>query len=379
MPAAPDCASIVINGKSGYVRNNNSWILGRILRDYDFWMPQQGRDILEISIAKNVPSKQVSGGKPPRAALFVSVFRARKDKTAGVPGHDLVWASGIVVAFFQLGIASIPFGIFGDWSVFLITCVGILLSFATGALPQWKDEKWNCRDRTDQNYILTRGNGAQHAIVILGDGHGLNLEDLAAGEPYSNLTKSLLTRVSLFVLAILWIALLITSAALENNTWFLLAVGGLGILHNSFVAGWRRKPDSFGIHLEPVEFLVGPKVMGVLMNTEKNHPHIGRSMLPIFFPGKLWENEEREWALLDLETIAYDAEQKLARVEKDLAGKEEKQKQLKEVDNRLDKEIQELERKVKTARQAAFTARKTAQQARQSDQNLKQAAHSSTI
>lgn len=31
-------------------------------------------------------------------------------------------------------------------------------------------------------YVLTKGNGAQYAIVILGNGRGPNLEDLAAGQ-----------------------------------------------------------------------------------------------------------------------------------------------------------------------------------------------------
>ncbi|KAL8880024.1 MAG: hypothetical protein Q9198_002486 [Flavoplaca austrocitrina] len=39
MPLSPDCPSILINTKTGYVRTNQSWILGRMLRDYECWMP----------------------------------------------------------------------------------------------------------------------------------------------------------------------------------------------------------------------------------------------------------------------------------------------------------------------------------------------------
>ena len=35
MPPTPDCASKVINGKNGYVRDNSSWIVRRLVRDFD--------------------------------------------------------------------------------------------------------------------------------------------------------------------------------------------------------------------------------------------------------------------------------------------------------------------------------------------------------
>lgn len=36
MPAAPDVESIVVNVGSGHSRPNRSWILGRLLRDWDY-------------------------------------------------------------------------------------------------------------------------------------------------------------------------------------------------------------------------------------------------------------------------------------------------------------------------------------------------------
>jgi len=35
MPSAPDLQSILINTQYGHTRTNQSWILGRVLRDYD--------------------------------------------------------------------------------------------------------------------------------------------------------------------------------------------------------------------------------------------------------------------------------------------------------------------------------------------------------
>jgi hypothetical protein len=60
----------------------------------------------------------------------------------------------------------------------------MMLCFDMGSLTQWRVEKWACRrltGRSKKNFVLTRGNGAQHAIVIISDGRGLDLEDLATG------------------------------------------------------------------------------------------------------------------------------------------------------------------------------------------------------
>lgn len=34
----PDCPCNVINGSTGYVRDNSSWIIGRIVPDFESWM-----------------------------------------------------------------------------------------------------------------------------------------------------------------------------------------------------------------------------------------------------------------------------------------------------------------------------------------------------
>jgi hypothetical protein len=95
--------------------------------------------------------------------------------------------------------------------------------------------------------VLTRGNGAQHAIVISDpDEIGLDLETLAAGQANVDVSTSLSTRILVGLLAVLWVLLLISASGIKSNTWFLLAVGGIGIVQNIFVAGWRRKPEAPG-------------------------------------------------------------------------------------------------------------------------------------
>jgi hypothetical protein len=257
---------------------------------------------------KDIAEKKEHGSainvkKPSQAGLCVSIYEARV-AVKGTPGYDLVYFIGFATTILQLGIAAIPCGIFGDWGIFLITSTGILLSFATGALPQWAEEKWACREKSLKKVILTRGNGSQHAIVVLGQGNGLDLEDLAAGQTNVDASASWTTRVSVTVLATLWVLLLITAAGLKENTWFLLAIGGVGILQNIFVSGWRRDPEDYGIPLTFLKVIGKPKVMDALIAVEEEYPNVGESMRPIFFPGKLRPDEELKWE--ELAKVASD-------------------------------------------------------------------------
>ncbi|KAK5378695.1 hypothetical protein LTR11_004390 [Exophiala xenobiotica] len=312
----PDCACKVINGKSGYVRDNTSWVIGRIVRDFEAWVDQPVKEHLAGMIQTRwEQNKKVEGAdapKPPQVGLCVSVYKAEPAKI-GSPGYDLVYWIGFATTIIQLGIAAIPCGLFGDWGILLVTVIGILLSFASGCLPQWMEEKWACRRNSDKNVILTRGNGSQHAIVILGDGKGLDLEDLAAGQTNVDVSASTLTRVSVTILAAFWILLLITAAGLKKNTWFLLAVGGIGILQNIFVAGWRRLPKAYGMPLTYVDVIGEHKVMDTLFAVEEKYPHIGASMRKTFFPGKLRANEVQKWADLEKAAKAKDDAAKNAR------------------------------------------------------------------
>jgi hypothetical protein len=309
MPSA-DCACKVINGRTGYVRDNSSWIIGRIVRDFESWMDKGKRDgpirthlhgMLDqrwekdkLAAEKKDPGSQNNVLRPSQAGLCVSLYKADHARQ-GYPGYDLVYFIGFATTLFQLGIAAIPCGVFGHWGIFLVTVSGIFLSFATGSLSQWSKEKWACRRKSDKTVILTRGNGSQHAIVIIGDGNGFDLEDLAAGPTNVDVSASYTTRIAVTLLAALWILLLITAAGIKQNTWFLLAIGGIGILQNIFVAGWRRFPEAFGVPLIFDGVIGKPKVMDTLFAVEEAYPRVGRSMLDTFFPGKLRPEEEKKW------------------------------------------------------------------------------------
>ncbi|SCN95091.1 uncharacterized protein FFB20_09945 [Fusarium fujikuroi] len=337
MPPA-DFSCTVINGETGYTRDNNSWIIGRMVRDFETWMDKQPRavepsaqpldpspnavrarveEIIELKWEDLKQRAREKGRpepeRPPKAGLCVSVYRARK-ATKGYPGYDAPYIAGFLTCIVQLGVAAIPCGIFGDWSILVITAAGILLSFASGALPQWSKEKWACRTDTEKTFVLTRGNGSQHAIVIQGAGVGLDLEDLAAADSGAFADRG--TRLIVTALGFLWILLLITASGIRQNTWFLLAVGGIGILQNMYVAGTSRSPEAFGVPLEFVEVIGEPKVMDTLLEVEERYSRLGKSMLPTFFTGELWEEEQKKWDDFD----------KRAKETRDKARKEKEKK-----------------------------------------------------
>ena len=76
-------------------------------------------------------------------------------------------------------------------------------------------------------------------------------------------------------LAILWILLLVSASGIKSNTWFLLAVGGIGIVQNIFVAGKPRERKAFGVPLVFEKVIVETKVMKALYAVEEAHPRLG--------------------------------------------------------------------------------------------------------
>lgn len=285
MPAAPDLQSIVISTTYGHARTNQSWILGRILRDYEnHWMPSPVRQELEAMLAK---------ARSPRAGLCVSVFEADSDRIAGRASRDLLWWTGYCVAIVQLVIAAIPWVIWQEWEIFVVTAAGTVLAFISASLPQWKLERWACRRDWNNTICLTQGNGAQHALVIISTGQGLNLEDLAGANIAGNLLPT--TGPAIMIITVLWVCLLITVSGIHDHTWFLMAVGALGMLYTVVVAGAPRKPEAFGIPLKYVGVYVRNRTMEALKAAEEDHPGVGQSMLSTFFPGSIEEADVPFW------------------------------------------------------------------------------------
>ncbi|OAA53609.1 hypothetical protein SPI_09316 [Niveomyces insectorum RCEF 264] len=337
MSCAPEVSLKVFNLQSGYQRQNQSWLLARLLKTYDAWMPDEVKARLYPSpshaprrshhrvdvelgrapVVAAAPETKPAAPAPPNAALCVAVYRWRNGCTPGVPARDLVWWSGYAVSLVQLGIAAIPMGLHRDWSIFLATAAGTLLAYTSASLPQWGQEKWNAR-RTPKDVAITVGNGTRQVVVVQGAnaaGQALDLEDLAAGQPPDTASSRLATTA----LTVLWLVLLITCTGIQVHTWYLLAVGGIGMLHNIVVAGAPRSPAALGLPIElarcgdgngdgdgdgdgnrgPYAVFAETKVMWTLMKLEEQYKGYGKALLPEFFPGELRKREKDWWASND--------------------------------------------------------------------------------
>ena len=288
----PDNPAKLINLQSGSIRESRSWVLGRLLRDFE-------RPLSD------------------KVAASITVFEALPNASypAGVPSIDWCWIGGVVTILLQLGISAIPFGLQGDWSTLLVTVSGTVLALATSALPQWRSEKWACRRNTNKIFSLTGGNGSRDIIVIIGAGQCLDLEDLAVAESpmvsrgntktFRNLPRAFVfTQVACLLLAVLWIVFLITVTSIKSSAWYLLLVGGLGMVQNAIAAGARRGMGTSGIHLEMVEEIAGAKVMHAVMDFEDAYAGIGRPLMHEFFSDesnlrptevKWWNGDRREY------------------------------------------------------------------------------------
>ncbi|OJD36886.1 uncharacterized protein BKCO1_900040 [Diplodia corticola] len=351
MPA-PDISCRVINGRSGYARDNSSWLIGRLVRDFEYWMPAQTKNHLQSMLDqrweadkasaarkqlqqqqdedKQPPNSHLSSTKmldstaatttttprPTRTSLCVTVLAAAADRPAhpAPVTHDLAHLIGLATLLVQLCVASIPAAVWGDWAVLAVTGAGAALAAATAALPQWRRERWGCcRRRSDKAVVLTRGNGAQHALVVLGEGRGLDLEDLAAaaaaGAGAGQMHGGGLGEASrtgtvgaVGVLCALWVGLLVSAAGLRAHSWFLVVVGGIGMVQNVYVAGARRGPEAAGVPLEFREVVGEAKVFDTLLEVERRYPRVGKSMLDTFFPGGHLTREERaRWSEVEAE------------------------------------------------------------------------------
>ena len=256
----PECSSIVVNSRNGYARANHSWVLSRLLRDFE---------------------------EPSNCALRVGIFKAKAHSSY----RDWIWYSGISTMIVQFILAMIPFIYQGNWVILMVTIVGTVLALCDGALPQWRSEKWSGRLESRKTISLTRGNGSQHVMVIISEGKTIDLEDLASSRvEILHHTRSFLT-----IFALLRLSLLITVSGLSQDSWYMLAIGGLGMVQNVIAAAASRSPDAHGLKLEPINEIKGGKVMKVLQELEKDNPGVGASLVPIFFPGDLEGGEKLWW------------------------------------------------------------------------------------
>lgn len=224
-----DSPSMTVNCSNGFARETRSWVLGRLLRDHEIRSDIDPRDREE-------------GGRA--ESIRIDIFELGAVST---PDRDFVWWLGWITILAQIGIAIVPWALFDDWGIMIVTLCGNLLAAVTSSMPQWMEEKWAGRKlQRDKVTCLTRGNGHLHVMVLLGAPGSWDVETLATGILS---TRSESRWISL-LLAILWTCLLISISGLREHTWFLIAIGGIGMLQNVFAAGITRKPRASNFNLE---------------------------------------------------------------------------------------------------------------------------------
>ena len=237
MPPSEDQA-LVINCE-GHQRTNTSWVIGRILRDFEHDADLRAVQNLRLSgkhdskrhrsglmgtlgvLVSNLRSANVEHQLVSGEALRITVFEVDTRKRAGRPTYDWIYYLGIVVILVQIGIAVVPWAVNADYFPFITTVGGTILVLLFGMLPQWGREKYAEYKTGGFTTGITRGNGSRHVMLILGKEHsrneGLDLEVMAARTAQA--VKSPLTQASAVLLAMLSTVLLITVAGMKGNTW----------------------------------------------------------------------------------------------------------------------------------------------------------------
>lgn len=227
IPAA-EFPSILVNCSNAFARDNQSWILGRLLRDHETKYEVDHRPLEE-------------GGRA--ESIRIDIFNLGAPSTISL---DFVWWLGWVTITAQIGISTVLWILYDDWGVMMVVLSGNLLSAMTCALPQWTREKWAGRKLDgDKVTCLTRGNGHTHIMVFIGSKDSWNMETLATG---TSVPRAETRWVSL-ILATLWTCLLISMSGLKERAWFLVLVGGIGMLQNIYAAGKARNPSASNISL----------------------------------------------------------------------------------------------------------------------------------
>ncbi|PKS13380.1 hypothetical protein jhhlp_000151 [Lomentospora prolificans] len=310
----PDYPAKVFNLKSGYVRENQHWVIGRLVRDS------------EATMSREYPLHN--------EGIRICVYEAEKNNNKASYTLGVTHYISLGVMICQLLIAAVPLILDKEWGILLITAVGTILALWHGALPQWVAEKMPNRQHASTIYALTAGNGHKDIMVIKGKGNCLNLEELATpdtprnGGPWEKFWKPLskpsvdheglvrfrktgtmlrqttefwgqprgfwVTKVTTIVQSVLWLVLLVCVSAIRTNTWFLMAVGGLGMFQNAILAAVERKPSEWNLPLRLNDVIVTKKVMDGLMDLEVSHG-CGEALLQEFFPGKLTQDEKNWW------------------------------------------------------------------------------------
>ncbi|KAM7216553.1 hypothetical protein V8F06_008081 [Rhypophila decipiens] len=317
----PDYPVKVFNLMSSYYRVNKNWIIGRIVRDHEAWISKadpSNNSGIRIAIFEATPDER----------------RAKKSEFRYGPMHLI----GATVMAVQLIIAAIPTMRTNghEWGILAITALGTLLSLLMGALPQWVAEKKPRTRDSNKVFALTTGNGSRDVMIIKGEGRCPDLECLATldspitASPWTTMERFSLsrqnslsrdakmifgrpvgyqiTRCVCVIETLGWLLILVSLAGIRSHTWCLIAVGAIGLVHNSMLADLQRSPTARDPPLKLLDTISTRKIMDGLMDLEMTHAGCGQPLLREFFPGTLRHEEEQWWTASrnDRPNTAYD-------------------------------------------------------------------------
>ncbi|OPB45546.1 hypothetical protein A0O28_0077560 [Trichoderma guizhouense] len=303
----PDCPCTITRASSMPTTSaNQSWLLGRLVRNHEYWSAPLIKDALKSGRISEQDASMY-GLMEPDARLnrlkglqiFVYKFVQSSPINRSL-SKDWPWFSGLITTIIQLGIAAIPAGLYGQWEILLITAGGTVLAYATAHFSGYSTFRGDRTRASCKVFTLTEGNGTRTAIVFIKDSYiGVDLEYLTRVEFTEGSQILRITTAS--VQLVFWVALLITVPGLKAHTWFMVAVGALGMMQNLVLAGAPRTPEALGIPVQLEEVVGLHKVMDTLLELEAKVPYAGKALLPIYFPGRLREHEIERWEALERE------------------------------------------------------------------------------
>ncbi|EIW52539.1 uncharacterized protein TRAVEDRAFT_52983 [Trametes versicolor FP-101664 SS1] len=271
LPVESPCT--VINARSGYARTNRSAVLEHLLRSHNT--------------------------TPTRGGLTLTFLYT--SQRPGIPGNDIVSYTALATVFLQLAAAGVlPILGIGSDHILTITASGTILSTAAGLLLRRQQQRELCTARevpaSRRDVVcITSGNGSAEAIVVVNEGGGVRIEDLAAGRAGQ---LGIAGSLGLGVLVVLWAAVLLALTALESvDAWCVLALCGAGTTYTTYAARKWRGGAALGFKFaeERKTVVRADKVMEVLMKAEELETGVGSALLPVFFPGALRPEEELWW------------------------------------------------------------------------------------
>ncbi|GIZ45006.1 hypothetical protein CKM354_000819000 [Cercospora kikuchii] len=288
-----DTPATVINLVSGTMKTNESWVLGRLVRDL-------GMSPILRKDAATSQSRSEHGSS--------TVYMYKTKKGAGYPRIGRLWLAAVIIVV-QFVISSIP--IWDprrtrderNWIILMITAAGTVLAILASSIPQWQLEKFRAARNTKGSFILTKGNGHLYSYVLLNPNdskQSMNLEHLAVVRPED--LRSVYTKVVVPLLALCWVFLLLCVGGLENDTWYLFAVGLLGMIQNIVLAIVGRSPDTHGLPIEPATdgddcIIRDRKVMRMLKKAEMVRPYVGIRLKRVYFEDTYLNPDEKQyWA-----------------------------------------------------------------------------------